>query len=340
MTRTSFADEIKNSVGAAFNDDYDFNEASTNRIERDTANLMKNADGNRYEDIPRELIYPNRLNKPYMEGVTDKDIDALKYSIVEQRAMFHNLVVVEDGMGKYRLISGEKRWTAIGRMTQEERMEIFPEGLRCQIIPSSRNLSETDEHIMLLTCNVLVASVGARDDRQVRDLIKLYKKKGYENSEIVEYLSRYLDNSKGTMYKLINEANAEEELVKLFDAGKMTRSALQILGGIEDKEEQKKIAEQIEKDDLTINESIASDFARNIKEAKKTGKQPKKQTSAYIKVNKNLKTVEASMARQLKVSVDEMDNTERENLAYILENIEGYVKEMQEKILGAKNKNS
>ena len=120
ITRTSFSDELQSSVTSAFDDDYDFNESSANRIERDTARLLGGAERTRYEDIPRELIYPNRLNKRYMESVTDKDIDAIKYSILEQKVMFHNLVVVEDGMGKYRLISGEKRWTAVGRMTPEQ----------------------------------------------------------------------------------------------------------------------------------------------------------------------------------------------------------------------------
>lgn len=336
ITRTSFSDELQSSVTSAFDDDYDFNESSANRIERDTARLLGGAERTRYEDIPRELIYPNRLNKRYMESVTDKDIDAIKYSILEQKVMFHNLVVVEDGMGKYRLISGEKRWTAVGRMTPEQVLEIFPKGIRCQIIPCSRDLSEIDEHIMLLTCNVLVASVGTRDDRQVRDLIKLYIKKGYENNEIVEYLSKYLDNSKATMYKLINEANAVEELVKLYDGDKITKSALQILGGIEDKEEQKRIAEQIENDGLEVNESIASDFARSVKEAKKTGRAPKKQTSVFIKANKSLKTVEASMARQVKLTLDGIQDTEKENLVLILENIEGYVKEMRQKLGGEK----
>ena len=69
--------------------------------------------------LEHKKIYPNPLNKRYVAHLTDNDFNILKASIMEMGLM-HNLVVLEDGKGGYRLLSGEKRWTAIGKMTEEE----------------------------------------------------------------------------------------------------------------------------------------------------------------------------------------------------------------------------
>ncbi len=334
MTRTSYQDKMHNAVGAAFNDDYNFNVQSTNRIERDTAKLLGSSDENKFQEVPVDLIYPNKLNEPYMEGVTDEDINVLMYSIVEQRMLFHNLVVVSDGKGRYRLISGEKRWRAINRISEVERDEIFPRGIQCQIIPYSRDLSQIDEHIMLLTCNVIVASVGARDSKQVRALIRLYLEKGYENTEIMEYLSKYLQSSQSGLYKLMKEANAVDDLVELCDMGKITRSALQILGGLE-KEDQAKIASRIRLDGLEVDESMASIYAKELKDAKKEGRKPQIASSSFVKANKALKSIEQSMEKQTKISVADMEQTETENILLLLDKIENHIQRLRGNITKA-----
>lgn len=52
----------------------------------------------------------------------------------------HNLVVLDDLKGRYRLISGQKRWTAIQKMSKEEYEDKFPNGIACKVTARILNL--------------------------------------------------------------------------------------------------------------------------------------------------------------------------------------------------------
>ena len=55
--------------------------------------------------LRREQIYPNPINEPYMQDVTEEQIRFL-YDNIKQNGLMHNLVVLDDLKGRYRLISG------------------------------------------------------------------------------------------------------------------------------------------------------------------------------------------------------------------------------------------
>ena len=280
--------------------------------------------------IPVDKIYPNPLNKPYIEEITDKEFEALKESILSH-GLLHNLVVLDDGRGRYRLISGEKRWTAIKRMTREEYEEKMPKGVETKVLPYNSELDETDEHILLLTCNVLVFSSGTPDARQLRDLIKLYIKKGYKNKHLVEFLNVYLESSNNHIYKLIQEAKAIEPFVKLYEDKKITRSALQIFGSLKESE-QKEIYEKILREGIDkIDETLAQDLKKRIKDSKKEDKKDSGQRSiAFIKYEKNLESMEASIEKFGKVKVKDMEGVEKELLKARLALLAGKIAELEE----------
>lgn len=293
-------------------------------------NEMLNLKDNATQFIKRSLIYPNPLNIPYMEGITESAFDALKSSIMEWGLM-HNLVAIDDGKGQYRLISGEKRWTAISRMTEDEYNKALPNGVEVKILPYNPNLSETDEKIMLLTCNVLTFSSGSPDARQLRDLIKLYEAKGYERKDLVEFLTFYLKNNEKTMYKLIAEAHATSGLIKLLDDGILSRSALQHLGGLT-VEEQEQAIQRIKDSGLEkIDETTALSLKKSIKNAesaKAVG------TVSFLKLDKAVRSASSDIDKSLKINVEGMSNTEMKlsiaNLNLMVNSINTLIAKLEE----------
>ena len=251
----------------------------------------------------------------------------------------HNLVALDDGNGRYRLISGEKRWTAISRMTKEEYEKLMPKGVEVKVIPYDPSLALIDEHIMLLTCNVLVFSSGSPDTRQLRDLIRLYRLKGYEKKELVDYLGFYLESSNNNIYKLLNEANASEELQKLLAEDLLTRAALQILGSLSE-EEQKVVCEQIRKEGKKVKEEEAQSYKKSLKESKKnksgdthTGEgSGTGSTISFIKYEKNINTIQQALKKGAKIKTSGMTSMEKSMLKTKLELLSKEIEELRDNL--------
>jgi len=240
---------------------------TNNKIEQNMREIM-NVEGAPVKMLSREIIYANPQNKKYMRKITEEAFEMLKLSILETGLM-HNLVVLDDGKGKYRLISGEKRWTAICKMTKEDYDNTFPDGILAKVLPYNPNLSKRDELKMLLTCNVLTFSNGYADPEQLRDLIRIYMEDPeFDKNELAEYLSGNLQNSKKTAYKLINEARAIEELVALTDNEVMNRAALQCLGGLTESQQKEIYNKIVEMGYVKIDQELAQQLKRDVKKEK------------------------------------------------------------------------
>ena len=297
------------------------------------ANRLLKLDSNEIEHIHRERIYPNPLNAPYIEDITDKEFNALKASILDH-GLFHNLVAIDDGNGSYRLISGEKRWTAIKRMTNEEYLSKFPNGIVTKVLPADPDLTSDDELIMLLTCNVLVFSNGTPDTKQIRDRIRLYQKKGFAKKELFEFLNFYLQKGNDAIYRFIKEANAIDALYDIYSnkvPGKsMTRTAFQLMGGLEE-EKQKKAIDIINTEGITkIDEPTAAEIVRRLKEkAKPEGKVG---SVSFTKLDKLLKSADGDIAKGQKVNIDGIDPTELDLAITRLDLMMSHIKELREKL--------
>ena len=310
---------------------------STNRIAQESAKNLN------LEDAPaklihRNLIYPNPLNKKYMANITEDMFHILKMSILSEGLM-HNLVVLDDGHGKFRLISGEKRWQSISRMTEEEYKGAFPNGVFAKVIDYNPMMDKIDEHIMLLTCNVVTFSNGSPDAEQLRDLIKLYDKKGYDKKEIVDYLGAYFTQSKQTIYKLISEAHAISELIKLSDEERMSRAALQCLGGLPEKE-QKKIYERILLEEIDkVDQETAQRLKRELKSKdSESGSSTNLKSNSFVKYEKNLKSITDSVDKNKKVKKETMYEMELDLIESKLDNLIALLKEEKNALLAIKAK--
>lgn len=307
------------------------------KIGREMKEIL-NVDDKPTEFIHRDLIYPNPLNIPYMEGITENEFEALKFSFLDV-GQLHNLVVLNDGKGRYRLISGEKRWTATTRMTEEEYNRTFPKGLEAKIYPYNPDLTEDNEHILLLTCNVLTFSAGSPDPKQLRNLIRLYIKKGYERKDLVEYLNIYLKNNSATLYKRIAEANAIDEFFDLLNKNILTRSALQRLGDLPE-DEQRQIYQMILNSGMEkIDEDTARTLKKNLKDSKKDSAKAKSSGSvSFIKFDKSYKSAAADLVKLQKLNLDNMDHMELTLAKANLDLMNKTIKELRDKLEDALKK--
>lgn len=316
------ADAVTDNASSIFNDTL---------LGRDMNSMLK-LDNSATQFIDRNMIYPNPLNVPYMEEITKEDFFALKTSI-QDIGLMHNLVVIDDGKGKYRLLSGEKRWQAISLMTDSEYQKALPNGIEAKVLPFNEALSKDDELIMLLTCNVLVFSSGSPEPKQMRDLIRLYEKKGYERKELVEFLNFYLKKNEKTVYKILAESKAIDDLYELYKNKTMSRSALQILGDL-DEDKQKEVIAKIKEEKIEkVDEGLASSIKKSMKESSKKKKStPINRSLQFIKFEKSLTSASNDLEKTKKLHYSEMESTEIDLAIAKLELMQNQIKEIKEQI--------
>ena len=295
-------------------------------------NSMLKLDNSATQFIDRKMIYPNPLNVPYMEGITAEDFHAMKTSILDIGLM-HNLVVIKDEAGKYRLLSGEKRWQAINLMSEEEYQKALPHGVEAKVIPYNPSISDDDELIMLLTCNVLVFSSGTPEPKQMRDLIRLYERKGYAKKELVEFLNFYLKKNASTVYKILAESKAIDSLYELYKDKVLSRAALQILGDL-DENKQQEVVLKIKQEKLEkVDEELASSIKKSFKESPRKKKEKTiNQSLQFIKFEKSLSSASNDLEKTKKLHYNEMESTEISLALAKLELLQRHIKEIQEQI--------
>ena len=143
-----------------------------------------------FQYIPKEKIVSNPKNEMYSQD----GIDALKESILIH-GLRHNLSVLFDAdKNVYRLVSGERRYRAISKMTDKEYNALFPSGIPCKVEKS--NINEIDEEIMLISANHDVRESSMEVKRwEVSRLKELYEAKKLKgeikniNAEIAKQLN-------------------------------------------------------------------------------------------------------------------------------------------------------
>lgn len=125
-----------------------------------------------FKYIPKEKIMPNPKNEQYSQD----GIEALKESILVN-GLRHNLSVLYDQESDtYRLISGERRYHAICKMSDKEYNTHFPAGIPCKIEKS--DITAIDEEIMLISANHDVRESSMEVKRwEVSRLLELYEAK-------------------------------------------------------------------------------------------------------------------------------------------------------------------
>ncbi len=186
---------------------------SINRIAEANAKAAYNL-----QFIPYDKFYVNELNKDFSQI----QIEELSASI-QTWGLFHNLVAVKDTeKDMYRIISGERRWRAIGLIPPEIRKEIFPGGIPTKI--ENQNMDEVDEEIRLREANTERPYTDAEYRDNIIRLIELYKikqKKG-ETPNLAKVIAEKTKLTERQIQKYINTDRLIPELEELFKNNKIS----------------------------------------------------------------------------------------------------------------------
>lgn len=163
--------------------------------------VLNNSGGEKLKEIQAKTQYnfqyidKNKIiSNPKNEKYTQDGIDSLKESILVN-GLRHNLSVLYDAeQDNYRLISGERRYHAICKMSDTEYNNLFPAGIPCKVEKS--NITDIDEEIMLISANHDVRESSMEVKRwEVSRLKELYEAKKINgeikniNAEIAKQLN-------------------------------------------------------------------------------------------------------------------------------------------------------
>lgn len=143
-----------------------------------------------FQYIPKEKIISNPKNEKYSQD----GIESLMESILIN-GLRHNLSVLYDSDNdNYRLVSGERRFHAICKMSEKDYNNLFPAGIPCKVEKS--DITEIDEEIMLISANHDVRETSMEVKRwEVSRLKELYETKKLKgeikniNAEIAKQLN-------------------------------------------------------------------------------------------------------------------------------------------------------
>lgn len=178
--------------------------------ENDSVNKLAAQNKYNFKYISRDKIVKNEKNNRFDQ----LDLESLKESIL-QHGLFHNLVVI-NVKGKnetFRLISGERRYSAIMLMTPEEYASNFPSGIPCKV--QVDNLSDVDEEIEVISANTDQRTRSLEktleDVQRLQELYKMKEKKG-EIKNIPKRISEKLGMTEAQIRKYVKIGNLIPEL--------------------------------------------------------------------------------------------------------------------------------
>ena len=203
-------------------------------------------------------------------------IDALMESILIN-GLRHNLSVIYDADNdNYRLVSGERRYHAICKMTDKEYNTLFPTGIPCKIEKS--NISEIDEEIMLISANHDVRETSMEVKRwevsRLKELYEAKKLKG-EIKNINAEIAKQLNISERQARKYTTAEKLIPELSELLNANGIDLNQADKFGRL-DEDAQKSILEILKKNGNIDNaeyQSIKKISEERSEEAKKYKKE-------------------------------------------------------------------
>ena len=214
-----------------------FNLGSSQNSETSTGLAIRQMEASRtwkMDFIPLDKIEPSSMNENY----TQNKIESLANSI-RRVGLLSNLVVKPTDNGKYRLISGERRYNAIKQLTEEEYARLFPSGIPAKI--EDAQLSEVDEEIKLIEANANSRDDGSEDNEQltaaernarwikmkrweVERLTELYKLKGinYTAKQVIQEVAGTLNITTRQVYTYQATNKLLPGLQEMMDKGILT----------------------------------------------------------------------------------------------------------------------
>lgn len=230
----------------------------------------------------------------------------------------HNLVVIPLEKGLYKLISGERRYTALKSLVEkgEAKFKIVP----CKI----SNLNELDSEIVLIQSNAQTRELSEADKlKQVQRLTELYKIKK-NNGEKVGRIREVIASDTGLSptqvgrYERINKSLIPE-LKSLLEEGNLTianASEFAVLS-----EDNQKIILNIIQNKVEISKNEANKLKNEFKELEKIKNDLSKKEEIYLKrievltkENENASKNIDKEIEKIKLELEEKYNLDKEDL--------------------------
>ena len=208
-------------------------------------------------------IYPNEENFYSMD-----DIESLSDNIL-LNGLKQNLEVTEDGNGRYRLISGQRRWEALKILVDKGYLE-FSEVTRLVTKPQS----DDEERINLIASNayrIKSQQELVREEKLLKESLEKLKEEGksingydLSSGRLRDVVASILgiSNTKAAQIESVNN-NLSDELKEEFEDGAITFAAAYEASGMDD-EGQKQVLDKLHKDGKITGTDI-----KNIKNATK-----------------------------------------------------------------------
>ncbi len=251
----------------------------------------------------------------------------------------HNLVVIPLEKGLYKLISGERRYTALKSLVEkgEEKFKIVP----CKI----SNLNELDSEIVLIQSNAQTRELSESDKlKQVQRLTELYKIKK-NNGEKVGRIREVIASDTGLSptqvgrYERINKSLIPE-LKSLLEEGNLTvanASEFSVLS-----EDNQKIILNIIQNKVEISKNEANKLKNEFKELEKIKNDLSKKEELHLKrievltkENENASKNIDKEIEKIKLELEEKYNLDKEDLTLKEQQIE----KLNEEKLAIENEN-
>lgn len=276
-----------------------------------------------FEFIPYDKIKPSILNKDFSQD----EIEELALSI-KVNGLLHNFVVVPDteDIGMYRLISGERRWRAIGTFTKDELKKNFPMGLPSKI--EKQSIDEIDEEIRLREANRQRDYTQEQIRENILRLIELYKIKGTneDNPNFAKMVAEKTGLSERQTQKYINTERLIPELNELFKVGKLSLTHADNFSKLNESS-QKYICSLYESNQI---ENITETYDVLRKNVEETKQENKRLNEELEKTNLQLNEKETTITRLNSL----IEHAEKENDLFVPDEQTDIIKELKE----AKNK--
>lgn len=293
---------------------FSISEGMLNGISKNTekVNTLEAKENFKIEYIDIDKIVRNEKNFYEIS-----DIDTLAEDIL-LNGLNHNLVVsrMEDGL--YKLISGERRYTALKKLVKsgESKFRVIP----CKI----SNLNDVDSEIVLIQANAQSRELSEAEKlKQVQRLTELYtikKKNGEKVGKIREAISKDtgLSTTQVGRYSVINKSLIPE-LKQLLNEGDLSIANASEFATLS--EENQKIILSIINNKVNISKSEANELKKQFKEIEieknnliKKEIQYKTQIEELNKKNENESEIIENRIEAIKLELSKKYNADHEQL--------------------------
>lgn len=266
--------------------------------------------------VPYEKIVTNKLNADFSQ----EDLETLMYSITEH-GLYHELVVVYDLQSdRFRIISGERRYRAIGMMQEEDFKRWFAQGIPVTI---RKMESPEEEEIVLIEANIIQRNYGPEDRKKfILKLVNLYSREK-ERGNISSVRQALMDNlnlSGRQAQTYMSASKVVPQLQKALISGQLEGAEIEKFASFTE-ESQLVIADMLsqkngekltrkEKEILLENEKLSRQVAAQMKGLKKELAKKGKEVKALKKEEKGSNTEKITLAvKGVEETQKEIENT-------------------------------